>query len=452
MADRPGSTRGIGPHEALRLALVALIGFGLVVIGLDVWSISSIRRARPVVRRAPLRPIGRGLFASPHLIALADGSLIGWWLSGMGPSERLTIVRVAGSVRVQKTLRLAQPGSNFQVNGSALIAADDRGHLVIAWRRFNRRQNLDELVVAAWNPRLAGAPQVRVVSSQPLISGGRAIDFGPDPQSLQYESYARVFMLAGDEVRPWSEPMPYPNRPRLDLSLISPAGELLASRRLDLSPAESFIDPLVRLSDDRDGYALAMIRPGDSVGDGPPQPDTIWLWRLNRALTPVGPPRTVASSQADGALIDLALAYSRRHLFLVWEAQDPEVNQVESKHVWGRLFDPQEAGRPFLISNLVAAATQVPANLQLAGDRDGFLLSWDPGNGIIAGRMSLSGGNTTWRWRWLFPLRHVLYLQPALASVIDRGQVSAIWQDPGSAQSPGQIGDAPVELARAPLG
>jgi hypothetical protein len=160
----------------------------------------------------------------------------------------------------------------------------------------------------------------------------------------------------------------------------------------------------------------------------------------------------VASSKPDGALIDLALAYSRPHLFLVWELQDPEVNQVETKHVWGRLFDATDAGRPFLISNLVAAGTQVPANLQLVAGRGGFLLSWDPGNGIIAGRMSLSGGNTTWRWRWLFAVRHVLYLQPALASVIDRGQVSAIWQDPGSAQTPGQIGDAPVQLASASLG
>jgi hypothetical protein len=432
--------------------LIGVIGLGLVVIGLDAWSISSIRRARAAVSRTPFRPIGRGLFASPHLIALADGSLVGWWLSGMGPSGRLTIARLAGSARVQKTLRLTQPGSSFEVNGSALIAADDSDHLLIAWRRFNRRQNVDELVVAAWNPRLVGAPEVRVLSSQPLITGGRAIDFGPDPQALQYEPYAHVFMLAGVEVRPWSEPMPYPNRPRVDLTEISPTGELLASRRLDLSPAESFIDPVVRVSDDHDGYALAMVRPGDSVGDNTPQPDTIWLWHLSRALTPVGPPQAVASSKPDGALIDLALAYSRPHLFLVWELQDPEVNQVETKHVWGRLFEATDAGRPFLISNLVAAGTQVPANLQLEAGLGGFLLSWDPGNGIIAGRISLSSGNTTWRWRWLFAVRHVLYLQPALAAVIDRGQVSAIWQDPGSAETPGQIGDAPVELARAPLG
>jgi hypothetical protein len=29
--------------------------------------------------------------------------------------------------------------------------------------------------------------------------------------------------------------------------------------------------------------------------------------------------------------------------------------------------------------------------------------------------------------------------------------VSAIWQDPGAARMPQQVGDAPVELATAPL-
>lgn len=446
-------------RRPLHLALIVLVALGLVALGVDVWAVSSIRRAQSadapgLAARAPTRVIriSQGPFASPHVIAAGRGALIGWWRAGGDSSPQLTVVRIDGSARTQRVLRLAVPGTGFVVNGSPLIAADDRDHLLVAWRLLNRQKNVDELMVAAWNPQLSGVPRVRLASSEHLNRGRRAIDFGANPQTFEYEQGTRAFLLTEDEVRPWSGPMPYPNRPRLDVSLLSDTGSLLAARRLEVGRAESFIDPVVRVSEDGNGYALAMIRPGDSIGDNQPEPDVIWLWQLNARLAPVGPPKTVALSAPDGALIDLAIAYSRRHLLLAWELEGAELHHVELKSVWGRLLGPGAGGRPFLISNLIATSTQVPANLQLAADLGGFVLSWDPGNGIIAGRMRLVGHDVKWRWRWLFAVRHVLYLQPPLADTISRGKVTAIWQDPGEARSPQQVGEAPVELGTARLG
>jgi hypothetical protein len=103
-----------------------------------------------------------------------------------------------------------------------------------------------------------------------------------------------------------------------------------------------------------------------------------------------------------------------------------------------------------VLSTAVSPRTVVPAQLSLAPQRDGELLSFNTGTAAVFETVHADAATPV---RVLFKVAHPLYLQPQTAVAYNQGAhtLAGLWQDPGRALSPGTVAaEAPLYLNDQP--
>jgi len=454
-------------QRARKRARVVVFVLGLMVLAelpLGWLALSGLERHKPdraasaVSARIPpvvgsRLLIGHGAVQQPQLLAVTDG-WVGWWLSGSGRRQTLTVALLNsrhGLVR-QRTIPVTELVGRAALDDAPLFAAGPNGQLVFLWRAVNAARHTAALGMGTWNVSLAGAPRLRWLSSVPLVDNAIAIDTGPHGQYLAYEPAAGGYLLVEERLQPWFAPaQPKPNRPQLLVTLASPGETLLSSRTIPMPPAQSFIDPLVRVDRVGGEYHLFVVRPGDNTKAGP-EPDELLLYRLDSELRVLAPTMILARSSAAGSIMDEAVCpIGHGRELLVWEAADPESGGGQVKHVLGMLLaSGHPASAPFLVTDSISPYAQSAAQLFLAPARNGAVLSFNTGASVVFAAVSTTGQGTD--PRVLFQLTHLLYLQPAagIAYAAHGGALGSIWQDPGTAVNPANIGrSAPLYLSVA---
>jgi hypothetical protein len=397
----------------------------------------------------PARP-GRGLLierarvSQPHLLAV-PGGFVGWWLQGTGANQSLVVARLSTSrgVTFRRTLPLGELAPGQSVTEAPLFATGPGGRLFFTYRALDRRMRADTLYAASWNSSLRGAPEFERIRVDPLVHNQRAIDYGPHGQSLSYQAQARSFLLAEEDVRPWfSQNMQLPNRPQLLVTLIAPNGRRHLTRVISMPAAQSFIDPLVRATEDGTGFDLFVVRPGDSTVFGP-EPDQLLSYRLDARLRQAQPARLLTAPDSGWSIIDEAVGRLRSGAdLLVWELAGPETGLGEAKLIVGSVFrDGRLTRPPAVLSSAVSPRTVVPAQLSLAPQPDGELLSFNTGTAAV---FETVHADATTPVRVLFKVTHPLYLQPQTAVAYNQGAhtLAGLWQDPGRALSPNAVAAA----------
>jgi hypothetical protein len=424
---------------------LALGGAGLVAL--------TATDGRNLARAGPGLLIERARVSQPHLVAVPDG-FVGWWFQGSGADQSLVVARLstAHGMVLKRTLPLAALAPGQRVIDAPLFAAGPGGRLFFTYRALDRHMREDALYLAGWSSSLQGVPEVQRIRDDPLVSNPRAIDYGPHGQSLTYQPQARSFLLAEEDVGPWSSTdKDLPNRPQLLATLISLDGRRHLTNVLALPAAESFIDPLVRAAPDGMGYDLFVVRPGDSNEFGA-QPDELLAYRLDARLRQVQPARGLAVSPPGATIIDEAVGRLRSGAnLLVWELAGPETGFGEAKAVVGSVFrDGRLTRPPAVLSTAISPRTVVAAQLSLAPQPGGELLSFNTGSAAV---FETVRADATSPVRVLFKVAHPLYLQPQTAVAYNQGAhtLAGLWQDPGRALSPGTVAaEAPLYLNDQP--
>jgi hypothetical protein len=408
------------------------------------WLALELSEAHHPAQGAPGLLIARARVSQPHLLAVSGG-FVGWWLQDVGAAPSLVVARLS-TVRgliFRRTLPLTALAPGQSMVDAPQFAVGPGGRLFFTYRALDRHMREDTLYVASLSSSLRGEPRPSRIRIDPLARRQRAIDYGPHGQYLSYQPEARAFLLAEEEVRPWfSQSMQLPNRPQLLVTLISLDGRRHLTRAVGLPATESFIDPLVRASQDGTGFDLFAVRPGDSTAFGP-QPDKLLVYRLDGRLRQVQPVRPLAASTPAGSIIDEAVCPLPSGADLVaWEEAGPETAQLQAKVIMGSVFrDGRLTRPPVALSRAISPRTTVAAQLSLVPAPHGELLSFNTGSAAV---FETVRADATTPIRVLFQVPHALYLQPQTALAYNQGArtLAALWQDPGRAPSPDAIATA----------
>ena len=443
------------PRRRLTLVYGLLLAVALAQVPLVAYLLSA-RGASPTAPLAPGgRLIARGPASNPRLIVTPNG-LIGWWLTGTGAGQRLTVALFGrGRVARRRTIALSTlAGADGVVQDTPALALGPGRQLLLTWRSVNPRAHVAALGIGTWNALLTGRPTLKLVSVVPLITTAPADDPGPHEQYLSYEPANHDYLLVEERLRPWAFPSSTtPNRPQILVSSIGADGRLAATTTIDLPAAGSFIDPTVRVLASGGGYQLIVTTP--SVGpDSQAGPDQLWLYRLDRAGARLGAAVELYSSPRLDQIFDSTAASGADGAqLLVFELADPEQSGGQLKQLIGLPFDGNGPLRaPFVISRAVDPGAQLSAQpaLYATGRPGRFLLAWNEGTAGVFTTVSLTGGPV--RLRRLFGVAHRLYLQPPAGVTYDpaSGTLAALWQDPGRARTPQDIpAEAPLYLSAA---
>ncbi len=412
---------------------------------------------------APLAPvtkgrflIGHGTMLQPHLLDLSNGQWIGTWLSGSAARRTLTVALLdsrRGLVR-ERLLPAAALTDGGSLLTTPLLASGPNGQVVMAWRAIHANTHTAQLMLTSWAATLRGQPQTRPLGSVALVTTPQAIDDGPQGQYLSYQPARHAYLLAEVNEQPWIAPSSwYKNRPQLLLSLISPDGSLQAQRTIAMPPAQSFIVPTVRVDSAGDGWNLFVIHPGDTLPDGSVRYDTLWLYRLSPKLAaPAAPTVIEKSSQADGQILDAAVCTDAPgNEFVIWEDAGPSAaGGLQAKWVLGQhLVAGKPVGSTSTLRQAISPSTTSPARLVLVCQRGGALIGMNTGTQEV---FAASAGDGAAHSGVIFSVAENAGMQPpdgVAYNPVNRA-LAAVWQDPGTAISPGGVSsDAPLYLSVA---